>query len=273
MRRSILPGFAPALAYTLFYLSLVVLVPLSSLALKTATLNWRAFATAVTAPDVVASYRLSFGASFAAALVNMLFGTVVAWVLVRYRFPGKRLIDALIDLPFALPTAVAGIALTSLFAPNGWLGRWLEPAGVHVNYTPLGVVVALVFISLPFTVRSVQPVLAEIDSEVEEAAASLGADRWQTARRVVLPLIRPAMLTGFAMSLARALGEYGSVVFISGNLPLRTEITPLVIMTRLEQFDTAGATAIALVMLVASFLLLLAINAAERRSRRFSEGA
>jgi sulfate transport system permease protein len=272
-RASILPGFWPTFGYSIFYLSLIVLVPLSAIFLKTATASWAHFWGTITSPAVVASYRLSFGVSLAAAAVNAVFGLVVAWVLVRYRFPGKRLVDALVDLPFALPTAVAGIALTSIYAEHGWIGRILMSFGIRVAFTPLGVFVALVFIGLPFVVRSVQPVLEDVDAEVEEAAASLGASRWLTFTRVVFPLLRPALLTGFAMAFARALGEYGSVIFISGNMPMRTEITPLLIVTRLEQYDYAGATAIALVMLVASFLLLLTINVIERRSRRFAEAA
>ena len=270
-RASILPGFWPTFGFSVLYLSLIVLVPLSAVFLKTATASWAHFWGTITSPAVVASYRLSFGASLAAAAVNAVFGLVVAWVLVRYRFPGKRLVDALVDLPFALPTAVAGIALTSMYAEHGWIGRILASFGIRVAFTPLGVFVALVFIGLPFVVRSVQPVLEDVDAEVEEAAASLGASRWLTFTRVVFPLLRPALLTGFAMAFARGLGEYGSVVFISGNMPMRTEITPLLIVTRLEQYDYAGATAIALVMLVASFALLLAINVLERRSRRFAE--
>jgi sulfate transport system permease protein len=270
-RASILPGFWPTFGFSLLYLSLIVLIPLSAIFLKTATADWEHFRGAVTSPAVVASYKLSFGASLGAALVNAVFGSLVAWVLVRYSFPGKRVVDALVDLPFALPTAVAGIALTTLYTETGWLGAALKSMGVKVAFTPLGVMVALVFIGLPFVVRSVQPVLEDADAEIEEAAASLGAGRWQTFRRVIFPLIRPAVLTGFAMSFARALGEYGSVVFISGNMPMRTEITPLIIITRLEQYDYTGATAIALVMLVASFLMLLAINILEWRSRRFAE--
>jgi sulfate transport system permease protein len=270
-RSSILPGFWPAFGFSIFYLSLIVLVPLSAVFLKTATADWGHFWGTITSPAVVASYRLSFGASLVAALVNAVFGLLVAWVLVRYQFPGKRVVDALVDLPFALPTAVAGIALTSLYAENGWLGRLLAPLGIRVAFTPLGVLVALIFIGVPFVVRSVQPVLEDLDQEIEEAAASLGARRWQTFTRVVFPLVRPALLTGFAMAFARALGEYGSVIFISGNMPMRTEVTPLLIVTRLEQYDYTGATAIALVMLVASFAVLLAINLLQRYSRRYAE--
>jgi len=272
-RASILPGFWPTFGFSILYLSLIVLVPLSAVFLKTATSSWSHFWGAIASPGVVASYRLSFGASLAAAAVNAVFGLVVAWVLVRYRFPGKRLADALVDLPFALPTAVAGIALTSLYTENGWIGRWLAPFGIRVAFTRLGVFVALVFIGLPFVVRSVQPVLEDVDPQLEEAAASLGAGRWLTFVRVVFPILRPALLTGFAMAFARALGEYGSVIFISGNMPMRTEITPLLIVTRLEQYDYTGATAIALVMLVASFALLLTINLLEWRSRRYAEAA
>jgi len=270
-RASILPGFWPTFGFSVLYLCLIVLIPLSAIFLKTATVDWEHFWRAVTSPAVVASYKLSFGASLGAAAVNAVFGTLVAWVLVRYDFPGKRFVDAIVDLPFALPTAVAGIALTTLYTETGWMGAVLKTFGIKVAFTPLGVLVALIFIGLPFAVRSVQPVLEDADAEIEEAAASLGASRWQTFRRVIFPLIRPAVLTGFAMSFARALGEYGSVVFISGNMPMRTEITPLIIITRLEQYDYAGATAIALVMLAASFLLLLAINLLEWRSRRFAE--
>jgi sulfate transport system permease protein len=270
-RPSILPGFWPTFGFSILYLSLVVLVPLSAVFLKTATTDWRHFWGAITAPAVVASYRLSFGASLAAALVNAVFGFLVAWVLVRYRFPGKRLVDSLVDLPFALPTAVAGIALTSLYTENGWIGRFLAPWGIRVAFTPLGVLVAMIFIGLPFVVRAVQPVLEDADLEIEEAAASLGASRWQTFSRVIFPVVRPALLTGFAMSFARALGEYGSVVFISGNMPMHTEITPLLIITRLEQYDYTGATAIAVVMLVASFVVLLGINLLQWYSRRYAD--
>jgi sulfate transport system permease protein len=255
----------------MLYLSLVVLVPLSAVFLKTASMTWPRFWSAVTSPAVVASYRLTFGASLGAALVNAVFGFLVAWVLARYRFPGKRLVDALVDLPFALPTAVAGIALTSLYSENGWVGRRLAPLGIRVAFTPLGVLVALIFIGLPFVVRSVQPVLEGADREIEEAAASLGADRWQVFSRVVFPIVRPALLTGFAMAFARALGEYGSVIFISGNMPMRTQITPLLIVAKLEQYDYAGAAALAVVMLAASFVLLLAINLLGSYSRKYME--
>lgn len=259
-RHSVLPGFDLALGFTLLYLGLIVLVPLSAAFLTTFTMTWPAFWEAVSSPRVVASYRLTFGASLAAALLNSFFGLVVAWVLVRYEFPFKRLIDALVDLPFALPTAVAGIALTSLYAANGWIGQYLALAGIKVSYTPLGVFVALTFIGLPFVVRTVQPVLEDLQKELEEAAATLGATRAQTFTRVILPVLTPALLTGFALAFARALGEYGSVIFIAGNMPMVSEITPLLIITKLEQYDYAGATAIAVVMLVAAFALLLAIN-------------
>jgi sulfate transport system permease protein len=267
-RHSVLPGFDLALGFTLLYLGLIVLVPLSAAFLKTFTMTWPAFWDAVTSPRVVASYRLTFGASLAAALLNSLFGLVVAWVLVRYEFPFKRLIDALVDLPFALPTAVAGIALTSLYAANGWIGQYLAQIGVKVSYTPLGVFVALTFIGLPFVVRTVQPVLEDLQKELEEAAATLGATRAQTFARVILPVLTPALLTGFALAFARALGEYGSVIFIAGNMPMISEITPLLIITKLEQYDYAGATAIAVVMLVAAFALLLAINLLQAWTRK-----
>jgi sulfate transport system permease protein len=259
-RFSVLPGFNLTLGYTLTYLSLIVLVPLAAVFVRSATSGFDAFWAAATAPRVLASYRLSFGMSLVAAAINALFGFMLAWALVRYRYPGKRLVDALVDLPFALPTAVAGIALTALYAPNGWIGRYLELLGIKVAFTPLGVLVALTFIGLPFVVRTVQPVLEDLDREIEEAAASLGAHRWQTFRLVILPIVLPALLTGFALAFARAVGEYGSVIFIAGNLPMVSEITPLMIITKLEQYDYAGATAIAVVMLVASFVLLLIIN-------------
>lgn len=270
-KNNVLPGFTPALGYTLLYLSLIVLIPLSSLFFKSATLSWSELVTAVSAPRVLASYRVTFGASLAAAVVNAFFGVLVAWVLVRYRFPGRRVIDALVDLPFALPTAVAGITLASIYSSNGLLGRYLEPRGIKIAFTPLGIVVAMVFIGLPFVVRTVQPVLEELDPEVEEAASCLGASRWQTFRRVLLPPMMPAILTGFALSFARAVGEYGSIIFIAGNMPMVSEITPLLIITKLEQYDYAGATAIATVMLVVSFLLLLCINLLQKWSRRFAE--
>jgi sulfate transport system permease protein len=267
----VLPGFGPALGFTLLYLSLIVLIPLSATVLKAATASWSQFWGAITSPRALASYRLSFGASLLGALVNVMFGTLVAWVLARYRFPGRRVVDALVDLPFALPTAVAGIALTAVYAPGGWIGRFTEPLGIQATFSPLGVVIALTFVGLPFVVRTVQPVLQDLEGELEEAAASLGASRWQTARRVILPIVLPAVFTGFALAFGRALGEYGSVVFISGNMPMRTEITPLLIVTKLEQYDYAGATGIAVVMLGASFLLLLAINGLQWWSRRHQE--
>lgn len=260
-RVGVLPGFGLSMGFTVLYTSLIVLIPLSALFFKSATVDWATFWATVTAPRVVASYQLTFGAAFIAALVNLVFGSIVAWCLVRYTFPGKKIVDALVDLPFALPTAVAGIALTALYAQNGWLGRYLEPLGIKVAYSPLGVVVALIFIGLPFVVRTVQPVLEDAERELEEAAASLGAGRVQTFLRVLLPTLLPALLTGFALSFARAVGEYGSVVFISGNMPMVSEITPLLIISKLEQYDYAGAAAIATVMLVFSFVLLLAINA------------
>jgi sulfate transport system permease protein len=266
--RGVLPGFGVSLGITCSYLSLIVLLPLATVFVRTADLSWHQFWGTVTAARVLASYRVTFGAAFAAALVNTVFGLLVAWVLVRYRFPGRRLVDAVVDLPFALPTAVAGIALTTLYAGNGWVGRYLEPLGIKVAYTWLGIAVALVFIGLPFVVRTVQPVLDDLDVDVEEAAASLGARRWQTFTRVILPAVAPALLTGFALAFARAVGEYGSVVFISGNMPMKTEIVPLLIITKLEQYDYAGATAVALVMLVVSFLLLLTINLIQWAARR-----
>jgi len=269
--RSVIPGFGLSLGFTLAYLGLIVLVPLAAAFLKTAGMSWSDFVAAVASPRVLASYRLSFGASAAAALVNAFFGLLVAWVLVRYAFPGRRIVDALVDLPFALPTAVAGIALTAIYSKNGWMGQWLEPLGIKVAFTELGVFVALTFIGLPFVVRTLQPVLEELEPELEEASASLGANRWQTITRVILPELMPALLTGFALAFARALGEYGSVVFISGNMPMRTEITPLLIITKLEQYDYRGATAIAVVMLVVSFALLLLINLLQKWSRRHNQ--
>lgn len=271
---SVLPGFGLTLGYTVFYLSLIVLVPLSALFFRTATLGWEQFWQIVSDPRVVASYRLTFGASLAGALINLVFGFIVAWTLVRTSFPGKKLIDAMVDLPFALPTAVSGIALTAIYAPNGWLGRYLEPFGIQAAFSPLGVTIALTFIGLPFVVRTLQPALEDLDSSVEEAAASLGANRVQTFVRIIVPTILPALLTGFALSFARALGEYGSVVFISGNMPLKTEITALLIITKLEQFDYPGATAIAVVMLVASFAILFFINLLQWwSSHRYRAGA
>ncbi|WP_407279954.1 sulfate ABC transporter permease subunit CysT [Aromatoleum evansii] len=256
----VLPGFRLTLGYTLAYLSLIVLLPLAAVFLKTASLSIAEFWNVISAPRVVASYKLSFGMSLAAAAINAMFGLLLAWSLVRYSFPGKRVIDALVDLPFALPTAVAGIALTALYAKNGWIGQYLDPLGIQVAFKPLGVLVALVFIGLPFVVRTVQPILEDLDTELEEAAASLGARRWQIFRHVILPVLLPALLTGFALAFARAVGEYGSVIFIAGNIPMVSEITPLMIITKLEQYDYAGATAIAVVMLVVSFALLLLIN-------------
>jgi sulfate/thiosulfate transport system permease protein len=258
--RSVLPGFRLTFGYTVFYLCLIVLIPLAATFLKTATMTWDAFWQTVSSTRVLASFRLSFGASFLAAAINSVFGLLVAWVLVRYRFPGRKLLDAFVDMPLALPTAVAGVALTAIYAKNGWIGSWLEPLGIKVAYTPLGVLVALIFIGVPFVVRTIQPVLEDLDKEIEEAAATLGANRWKTFSRVILPLLAPAVITGFALAFARAVGEYGSVVFISGNMPLQTEITPLLIITKLEQYDYTGATAIAVVMLIVSFAMLLLIN-------------
>jgi sulfate transport system permease protein len=295
-QRSVMPGFGLTLGFTLTYLSLLVLIPLAALVIKTLDLDWSTFWRAVSSPQVVASYKLSFGASFLAAAINLVFGLLVAWVLVRYSFPGRRVIDALVDLPFALPTAVAGIALCALYAPNGWIGAQFAPdgvigrffpgtgwaaahlytpvseqGGIKLAYTPLGVTIALIFIGLPFVVRTVQPVLEDLGREVEEAASSLGATRWQIFTRIILPELAPALMTGFALAFARALGEYGSVVFISGNIPMKTEITPLLIITKLEQYQYAEATAIAVVMLVASFALLLLINLLQRWTTRRAE--
>jgi sulfate transport system permease protein len=267
----VLPGFGLTLGLTVAYLSLLVLIPLAALFAKTASLSLAELLAAIASPRAIASYKLSFGASFAAASVNAVFGLIVAWVLVRYRFPGRAFLDALVDLPFALPTAVAGITLTTLLAKNGWIGRLLEPLGISVAYTPLGVAVALTFIGLPFVVRTLQPVLEDLEPELEEAGASLGASRWQVFRRVLFPTLWPALVTGFALAFARSVGEYGSVVFISGNMPLKTEIAPLLIVTQLEEWNYAGATAIAAVLLVISFALLLAINAFQKlASRRFA---
>ena len=272
-QHSVLPGFGLTFGYTIFYLSLIVLVPLSALFLKTTALGWTQFWQTVTDPRVVASYRLTFGASLIGALINAVFGFAAAWTLVRYSFPGKKIVDALVDLPFALPTAVSGIALTAIYAPTGWIGRHLEPLGIKAAFSPLGVTIALTFIGLPFVVRTLQPALEDLDVAVEEAAMSLGASRLQTFRQVILPTVLPALLTGFALSFARALGEYGSVVFISGNMPMRTEITALLIIAKLEQYDYAGATAIAVVMLVASFAILLFINLLQWWSSRHYRGA
>jgi sulfate transport system permease protein len=270
-RHSVLPGFRITMGYTIAYLCLIVIVPLFTLPIRSWELGWEAFASTVTDARVVASYRLSIGAAFAAACVNAVFGLLVAWVLTRYRFVGRRLLDTLIDLPFALPTAVAGITLTTLYAPNGWFGRFLTKWGINVAFTPLGITIALIFIGLPFVVRTLQPVIDDLDLEIEEAASSLGASRWQILTRVVLPFLFPAWLTGFALAFARSIGEYGSVVFIAGNMPMRTEITPLLIITQLEQFNYPGATAIALVLLLISFTLLLGINGLQSwTSRRLS---
>ncbi|MCZ8253913.1 MAG: sulfate ABC transporter permease subunit CysT [Hylemonella sp.] len=269
-QRRVLPGFNITLGYTLLYLSLIVLIPLSALVFKTFTLSWEQFWAAVSSPRVLASYRLTFGASLIAALVNVVFGLLVAWVLVRYKFPGKKIVDALVDLPFALPTAVAGISLTALLAGNGWVGQFFEPYGIQLAFNPNGVVIALIFIGLPFVVRTVQPVLEDTEKELEEAATSLGATRWQIFRHVILPSITPALLTGFAMAFARAIGEYGSVIFIAGNMPMVSEITPLIIIGKLEQYDYAGATAVATVLLLFSFILLLIINGLQAWQRKRS---
>ena len=260
MKQRVLPGFGLSLGTTLVYLSLLVLLPLSALAFKASTLSVEQFWSIATGERALAAYRVTFGASLLAALINAVFGLIVAWVLVRYPFPGKRFVDSLVDLPFALPTAVAGITLATLYAGNGWIGRHLEPHGLKVAFTPLGIVVALTFIGLPFVVRTLQPVIEDIEPEIEEAAASLGASRWQTFRRVLFPAIFPALLTGFTLAFSRAIGEYGSVIFIAGNMPLVSEITPLLIISKLEQYDIVGATALAVVMLVISFVLLLAVN-------------
>ncbi len=266
--KRVLPGFGLTLGFTLTYLSLIVMIPLSALFFKTFTLSWDQFMAAVSSPRVLASYRLTFGASFLAALVNAVFGLLLAWVLVRYTFPGKKIIDALVDLPFALPTAVAGISLTALLAGNGWVGSVLEPHGIQLAFNPNGVVIALIFIGIPFVVRTVQPVLEDAERELEEAATCLGASRWQTFRYVIFPTIAPALMTGFAMAFARAIGEYGSVIFIAGNMPMISEITPLIIIGKLEQYDYAGATAVATVMLLMSFVMLLVINGLQAWQRR-----
>lgn len=270
-RHSVIPGFGVTLAFTLFYLTLIVLIPLAGLVYKTAEMTFADFWQTVTDSRVAHAYRISFGIALAAALINVVFGMVVAWVLVRYRFPFKKIADAVVDLPFAMPTAVSGIALAALYAPNGWIGRYLADVGVTVAFTPLGILVALVFIGLPFVVRTVEPVLEDFDREIEEAAASLGATRWQTFYKVMLPQLAPSLLTGFAMAFARALGEYGSVIFIAGNMPYVSEIVPLVIIIKLEQYDLTGATAIAVVMLAASFAMLLVINWLQKWSRRRRE--
>jgi len=270
-KRNVLPGFGLTMGYTLLYVSLIVIIPLSAVFFKTASLSWEGFVEAVGSARVLASYRLTFGIALFAALLNSVFGLLSAWVLVRYRLPGKRIVDALVDLPFALPTAVAGITLATLYAPSGWLGRFLTPFGIKVAYTPLGILVAMTFIGLPFVVRTVQPVLEELETELEEAASCLGASRLQTFTRVIFPVLLPPLLTGFALAFARAVGEYGSIIFIAGNMPMVSEITPLLIITKLEQFDYAGATAIASVMLAASFLILFVVNILQWWSRRYSE--
>ena len=270
---NVLPGFNLSLGFTIFYLSLIVLIPLSAAFIKTSTLSLHEFWVAVASPRVIASYKLTFGASLIGASINAVFGLLTAWVLTRYTFPGKRIIDAMVDLPFALPTAVAGIALTAIYAPNGWIGSLLAPHGIKVAFTPIGVVIALTFIGLPFVVRTVQPVLEDLEAETEEAAASLGANRWQTFTKIIFPAIAPALLTGFSLAFARAIGEYGSVIFIAGNMPMVSEITPLIIITKLEQYDYAGATAVAVVMLIISFLLLLAINGLQWWSSRRNTSA
>ena len=267
-RNNVLPGFGLSLGFTLAYLGIVVLIPISTIFFKTFTLTWPQFWAAVASPRTIAAYKLSFGASVVGASVNSVFGFIVAWSLVRYEFPGKTLIDVMVDLPFALPTSVAGITLTAIYAGNGWIGQYLAPLGIKVAYTPLGVAVALTFVGLPFVVRTIQPVLEDLDQEYEEAAATLGASRLQTFVLVIAPALIPALLTGFALAFARALGEYGSVVFISGNMPMRTEVVPLLIMSKLEQFDYAGATAIAVVMLSVSFVILFGINVLQRWSSR-----
>ncbi len=271
--KRVLPGFGLTLGYTLFYLSIIVLIPLLALLAKSFSLSWPQFWEAVSAPRVLASYKLTFGASFIAACVNLVFGLLIAWVLVRYQFPGKKIVDAFVDLPFALPTAVAGISLTALLAGNGWVGQYFEPFGIQLAFNPNGVVIALIFIGLPFVVRTVQPVLEDTERELEEAAACLGATRWQTFWRVIFPAIAPALLTGFAMAFARAVGEYGSVIFIAGNMPMVSEITPLIIIGKLEQYDFAGATAVASVMLLISFILLLIINGIQAWGRKRYGGA
>ncbi len=269
-RPSVLPGFGLTLGYSLLYLGVIVLLPLAGLILRPVELGWDGFLKAVLEPRVLAALRLSFGAALIAAIVNAFFGLIIAWMLVRYRFPGRRIVDALVDLPFALPTAVAGIALTAICAPNGWIGALLAPLGIKIAFTPLGVVIALIFIGLPFVVRTVQPILLDLELEVEEASFTLGASRFQTLARIILPVILPALLTGFALAFARAVGEYGSIIFIAGNMPMVSEIAPLLIVIKLEQFDYAGAAAIGVVMLAASFVMLLVINLAQRWSRRWA---
>ncbi|HEY7690051.1 MAG TPA: sulfate ABC transporter permease subunit CysT [Dongiaceae bacterium] len=269
-RPSVLPGFGLTLGYSLIYLGVIVLLPLAGLVLRPVELGWSGFWQAVSEPRVLAALRLSFGAALIAAAVNVFFGLAIAWMLVRYRFPGRRIVDALVDLPFALPTAVAGIALTAICAPNGWIGSLLAPLGIKIAFTPLGIVIALIFIGLPFVVRTVQPLLLDLEAEVEEAAFTLGASRLQTVLWVILPAILPAILTGFALAFARAVGEYGSIIFIAGNMPMVSEIAPLLIVIKLEQFDYAGAAAIGVVMLGASFLMLLVINLVQRWTRRWA---
>jgi sulfate transport system permease protein len=271
MRRRVLPGFGISLGVTLAYLGLIVLLPLAALAWKASGIGFEGLIRLLSAPRTLAALRLSVGGAVIAALVNAVIGLLVGWVLVRYRFPGRRLFDALVDLPFALPTAVAGIALTTLYAPNGWIGKWLEPLGIKIAYTPLGVFVAMVFVGFPFVVRTLQPVLSSLESDVEEAAESLGAQRWQTFFRVILPMLAPALLTGFALALARAVGEYGSVIFIAGNIPMRSEIAPLLIVQKLEQFDYAGAAALGVAMLLLSFALLVLVAFLQRWSHRWQE--
>jgi sulfate transport system permease protein len=268
---NVLPGFGITLGFTILYLSVIVLIPLSALVFRTMGLTWAEFISTVTAPRVLASYKVTFGAALIAATINAIFGVLVAWVLVRYKFPGRKLVDALVDLPFALPTAVAGITLATIYSSNGWVGRYLEPLGIKVAFTPLGITLAMTFIGLPFVVRTVQPVIEEIEVELEEAAVCLGASRWQTLSRVIFPVLLPSILTGFALSFARGVGEYGSIIFIAGNMPMVSEITPLLIITKLEQFDYKGATAIACVMLLASFLMLLVVNLLQKWSRRYAE--
>jgi sulfate/thiosulfate transport system permease protein len=267
----VLPGFGPTLGYTVFYLSIIVLIPLSALVFRTSGMTWAHFLETVTSPRVMASYRVTFGAAFVAAIINVIFGTITAWVLVRYRFSGRKLIDSLVDLPFALPTAVIGITLATVYSPKGWIGSIIEPLGLKIAYRPAGIVVAMIVIGLPFVVRTLQPVIQGIERETEEAALSMGANRFQTFRYVILPTLLPAMLTGFALSMGRAIGEYGSIIFIAGNMPMISEITPLLIITKLEQFDYSGATAIALVMLTFSFVLLFTINVLQKWSRRYAE--
>lgn len=272
-KRNVIPGFGLTMGYTLLYLSVIVLIPLSALFFKSAGMGWADFWKAAWNPRVIASYKLTFGASLIAATINAVLGFVVAWTLVRYRFPGRRLLDAMVDLPFALPTAVSGIALTAVYSQHGWIGKYLEQIGIRVAFTPLGITIALIFIGLPFVVRTLEPALADLQRESEEAAASLGANRWQTFWRVIVPTVLPALLTGFALALARAIGEYGSVVFISGNAFMKTEITSYLIIEKLDQFDVPGATAIAVVMLLASFVLLLAINLVQHYTGRRYQGA